>query len=295
METPLDIKHALPNLKDKPYGGASNVDNPLLLTFVADNFDAHAQPDIKQFMNDYKSWACSAHTIHGIDQYNYLGYANGTTEVFDKFYVRHNQRRLRLFRGEYFYHMIMGRNCADFAWIDEEPLDANDFMVISMPFSDTGSIPYGYQDTMERCEELGIPVCIDMAYLNISKRSNFNLDFECIETVATSLSKVFPVQHLRIGLRMNRHDIDDGINAYTNNMIPYVNTASIDIGHKLIKNYSNDWVWKQYHNQQYDMCSKLGVAPSNCVIFGIDHHGTYQEYNRGRKTNRLCFSKHFLC
>ena len=81
METTLDIKYALPNLKDKPYGGASNVDNPVLLAFVADNFDAHARPDIKQFMNDYKSWACSAHTIHGIDQYNYLGYANGTTEV----------------------------------------------------------------------------------------------------------------------------------------------------------------------------------------------------------------------
>lgn len=291
MEKTLDIKHALPNLKDKPYGGASNINDPAALAFVHNNFVVDAKPNIKEFLQDYSEWAFGKHNVYGIENYKHLGYANGTTEIFDKFYLRHNHRRLRLFRGEYFYHMIMGRNCKDFAWIDEQPLDKNDFMVISMPFSDTGGIPNGFQTTLEKCEELEIPVCIDMAYLNLSKLANFNVDFKCIETIATSLSKIFPVAHLRIGLRLNRHNIDDGINAYTNNMIPYVNTASIDIGHKLIKNYSSTWIWDSYHLKQHDICNKLGVAPSNCVIFGIDHLNKYGEYNRGGKTNRLCFSK----
>ncbi len=110
------------------------------------------------------------HNIHGIERFTHLAYANGTTEVFDKFYQRHNNKRLRLWRGEYFYHQIQARELfKDWAWIEDGDILENDVVAVSMPFSDTGGIPHGYQCVMEQCEQLNVPVMIDMAYVNLSK------------------------------------------------------------------------------------------------------------------------------
>ena len=88
-----------------------------------------------------------------------------------------------------------------------------------------------------------------------------------------------------------RNFVDDTLSAYTNQSDPYVNTSSVDVGHHLIKMYSPQWLWQKYHLKQHEICNELGVAPSNCVIFGIDHLNKYDEYSRGRETNRLCFSR----
>ena len=232
------------------------------------------------------------HNIHGIERFTHLAYANGTTEVFDKFYQRHNNKRLRLWRGEYFYHQIQARELfKEWAWIEDGEILANDVVAVSMPFSDTGGIPFGYQRVLEQCEQLNVPVMVDMAYINLSKGANFNVDFKCIEVIATSLSKVFPVSHMRIGLRLMQNFVDDTLSAYCNQTTPYLNTSSVHLGHRLIKLYKPQWLWDKYHLRQHEICNELGVAPSNCVILGVDHLNKYDEYNRGGKTNRLCFSK----
>ena len=66
---------------------------------------------------------------------------------------------------------------------------------------------------------------IDMAYLNLTGSMTYNIDYECITTLATSLSKS-SVETDRIGMRMERYLIDDTLNAYTTNFI-HVNTRSI--------------------------------------------------------------------
>ena len=109
-----------------------------------------------------------------------------------------------MWRGEYFYHQIQARELFDnWAWIEDGDIEENDVVAVSMPFSDTGGIPLGYQRVLEQCEQLAVPVMVDMAYVNLSKSTNFNIDFSCIEVIATSLSKVFPVGHMRIGLRLD--------------------------------------------------------------------------------------------
>jgi len=47
----------------------------------------------------------------------------------------------------------------------------------------------------------------------------------------------------------------------------------------------------KYRSLQQQTCSELGVNTSSCVIFGIAKKGKFDEYNRGGKSNRLCFSK----
>jgi len=286
-------KQTLPDLKGKPYGGAWSIHNTETVNFVGLHADAFAQPNIQGFLKDYSSWMQQGHELKGIDAYKHLAFANGTTEVFDKFYMKHLDRRLRLWKGEYFYHQIVAREnfYSNFSWIADDDIHVGDVVVVSLPFSDTGMTVQGFEEVMQKCCAKNVPVLIDMAYINISKHTKFNLDFECIKTIATSLSKVFPVETLRIGMRMNRHNDDDSLNAYTNNSNPYVNTNSIHIGHELIKKYNNNWLYQTYCKKQEELCKELDVTPSDCVIFGIDRNSKYSEYNRGGKSNRLCFSK----
>ena len=296
-----DVNHypgpnVLPDLKNKIYGGAWSIHDYRTVNAVkkwSKYFDISSKANIQGFINDYSFWMQQGHNLLGIQDFKHLAFANGTTEVFDKFYMKHTGRRLRLWRGEYFYHQIVARESFDnnFAWIDEDEIRSNDVVVVSMPFSDTGNVVENYEQIMTDCCKLNVPVLIDMAYINISKHKQYNLEFDCIKTLATSLSKVFPVETYRIGMRMNRDNEDDTLNAYTNNSTPYVNTHSINIAHQLIKEYPNSWVYDNYAMKQEILCRELWITPSDCVIFGIDENNKYTEYNRGGKTNRLCFSK----
>lgn len=293
----MGVTQALPNHKDKPYGGAWSIHESQTLNDVKDFttklFEKRHDVNIQEFLHDYKDWAQKGHTINGIETYQHLAFSNGTTETFDKFYMKHLNKRLRLWRGEYFYHQIVAREnfYNNFSWIDEDTINSNDVVVISLPFSDTGNVPTDFYEIMEKCCYKRVPVLIDMAYLNISKTIQVNLDYECIETITTSLSKVFPIETFRIGLRMNRHSADDALVAYSNNSTPYVNTNSIYIGHKFIKKYSNNYITEKYKSLQEQYCKELKIDPSACVIFGIDTKNLYPEYNRGGFSNRLCFSR----
>ena len=185
---------------------------------------------------------------------------------------------------------MMRRNYfKDYLDIDPSNLETNDVVVMSCPFSGTGGIPDNFYEILQKCSDLSIPVMLDLAYINISNVHDLNLDYDCIETVTTSLSKVFPVEELRIGIRMERVLNDDPVHAY--NLNNYVNLQSVHIGHELIKNFSNRWLVEKYKGLQIDTCNGLGVRPSDCVIFGIADKGIYDEYNRGGEKNRLCFSK----
>lgn len=274
-----------------PYGGAWPVNDSELLNFI-DNIKTSSS-DPAEFLKDYKLWISSTHNILGWDNFNHLCFSNGTTESFDKFYHRHLHRRLRLLKGEYFYHQLMGKKIfKEFQWIDHKNvLEKNDVVAISVPFADTGNVPLNLYEILDRCEELEIPVLLDLAYINLATNLKLNLNYKCVDTVTSSLSKVFPLSHYRIGIRLQQELIDDTLIAYNDNQ--YVNLHSTGIGHAVIKQYAADYSFQKYRAQQINICEDMSVAPSACFIFGVDEKDSYKEYNRGADTNRLCLSKHF--
>jgi alanine-alpha-ketoisovalerate/valine-pyruvate aminotransferase len=200
---------------------------------------------------------------------------------------------LRLLKGEYFYHQIQARLLFKdrFEWLDKDTLAKGDVVVMSCPFSDTGNVPDNLDDILTVCDRLDVPVMLDMAYISMSDIKHLDLSHQCIKVLTTSLSKIFPVEQHRIGLRMRREFKDDTLVAYNQNQ--YVNRHSVNIGNHMIKTFSNDWLVDRYKQRQQDLCRRLEVVPSSCVIFGIDHDHHFNEYNRGGASNRLCFSKVF--
>lgn len=287
-------KNALPDLKHKPYGGAWAIEHDEYLReidhIITTNGDRLCDADPDQFTHTYKDWFSSTHSIDGLATFDGATCSLGTTETFDKFYLYHGHRRLRLFRGEYFYHQMVARSLFidNWAWMDDGEVIPGDVLVFSLPFADTGDQIPGINDTLDKCDTHGVPVLIDMAYINLATGMGIDLSRDCIKVITTSLSKVFPVQYHRIGLRLTKGIDDDLMMAYQHNR--YVNRFGCGLGLAMIRRFSADHTHVTYRSRQQELCDRLGIDQSPCVIFGVDRKDKYREYNRGGKTNRLCFS-----
>lgn len=280
MTTPND-KRSL------PYGGSFAIMDSLTLNTLPDLL----QVDSESFCKKYIDWIKSTklNTLIGLEKFPYAAYSNGTTEAFDKFYMKNNQRRFRCFKGEYVYHKIAWRN---FNWkfLEDDVLDSNDAVIISLPFSDTGNEHVQMQQVLQTCTELNVPVLIDCVYFGVCSNIDFNFDHNCITDITFSLSKAFPVAYARIGMRLTRVDDDDALLML--NKIGYTNRISAALGITLMEQFSPDYIVNKYLEKQIDLCNSLGVSPSNTVLFGIDTNNKYPEYNRGGPTNRLSLHKH---
>ena len=278
----------LPPLRHKPYGGAWSIHDPESVSII-DSIKP-TQGDTKEFLHDYSQWFRAGKDLQGIGKFSNVDFSAGTTDTFYMFYFRHLDRRLRLFKDEYFVHHMIARNYfKDHMVIDQAPLQKGDVVVMSCPFSNTGTLPDNFYSILAKCDQLKIPVMLDLAYINISNISDLNLEYDCIQTITTSLSKVFPVENFRIGIRFEKQLYDDPMVALNQNN--YLNLHSVNIGHTLIKKFSNSWLFEKYREKQLSYCEKLGLEASDCVIFGLAQKGKFDEYNRGGSKTRLCFSR----
>lgn len=290
-----------PNLLGLPLAPAQCVTDPDLAQkvnpLIANSAKYLASTTVLQdFLWAYVQWIQSSKLNHiaGIDSFDNTDFAQGTTESFDHFYIRNHQRRFRCFRGEYLYHQLVWRaSNMDWKFIEDEPLSAGDAVIISVPFADTGNLHSAVNTALlDTCYQQQIPVLIDMAFLGICGNINFDLSHPAITDVCFSLSKTFPVNLLRIGMRLTKGIKDDGLRVY--NRTQYVNLVGAGIGLDLLKIMTVDSTFTRYRDKQIAWCKYHGLDVSDTVIFGLDRAHRYDQYNRGSiDNNRICFASCF--
>ena len=148
-----------PNDKRRmPFGGAFAVSDKL------------QPPPTDEFCEKYLEWIESTqnNVVVGLKDFPFKAYCNGTTEAFDKFYMKNHTRRFRCFRGEYMYHQVTWRNnWPDWEFLEDAPLESTDAVVISLPFANTGDEHAGMYNILDKCTALEIPVLIDCAYFGV--------------------------------------------------------------------------------------------------------------------------------
>jgi hypothetical protein len=273
---------ALNDKRSMPFGGSFAIIDPNI-SLPSDN--------VAEFCSRYLDWIKSTNNnkLIGLESFTHFVFSNGTTEAFDKFYYKHRTRRLRVFKGDYAYHSVALRSDA-WEWLDGSCLDPNDAVIISLPFADTGNEHHLYQSILNECDRLAVPVLIDCAYFGVCSNIIFDFNHPCITDIAFSLSKTFPVAYNRIGMRLSRTDSDDAL--FMINKMSYTNRNSVDVGIENLKKFGPDHLVETYKSKQLDFCRHLGLEPSNTVLFGIDVHNKYPEYNRGGQYNRLSFHKY---
>jgi len=245
-----------------------------------------------QFTNDFYNWINSSklNNLIGLDKFPIHRLVAGTAQTFDHFYWRHKNRTFRFFRGEFMYHSAVLKHGGVWAYLDDRRLQPNDALIISVPFSDYGSQHTHLEFLLHNCNAMDIPVLLDFAYYPCTKNITLDLTkYNCVQTVTFSLSKAFyGAEFLRVGLRLEREDTDDGIDLI--NSVEMVNRISLSIASSLIKNYSIDHNWLSYGDLYKEVCKEYNLKNTDCVMFGLGGD-EYKEYNRGTKVNRVCVSE----
>jgi hypothetical protein len=242
------------------------------------------------FIKTFYQWVESSkhNTVLGLDKFNSLKIVNGTVQTFDHWYWRHKEKRFRVFKGEFMYHSALLKNGGDWKYLDND-LAVNDALIISVPFSDYGSQRSDMLEYLEQCNNLNIPVLLDFAYYPCAKNIDIDLNkFPCVETVTFSISKAFyGAEYLRAGIRLDRNNVDDGIDVF--NSVDMVNRISLGIAIELMKNFSVDYNWDNYSYIYTQVCKEYNLTETDCVMFGLGGK-EYIDYNRGSSVNRVCIS-----
>jgi len=298
------VHTGIQNLKHTPFGGAWSIHdnviveerNKAMIEFLQKEKELNHDRIKNEYFSKFKEWMFSSHDVKGAEQFNQFCYTHGTTESFAQFYIRYrNARRLRIKKGDYFYHSMMHKLWyADrFSWLDEDRIREGDVLVLSVPFSQTGNLPDNLEDILNQCDVKKVPVLLDMAYLNIAKGLQINLEHPCIEYITSSLSKVFPLELNRVGIRMQRKKFEDQLYVINENGYNYINIQNCYVATKLMQKFSADYIYDKYLPKQKEYCEKLDLVQSKCVIFGLDHKGNHNQYKRrdDDKEARLCFSR----
>jgi hypothetical protein len=287
------------NLKNLPYGSIHAIYNPYMESEINKIISRVTQdgclndPTIHtKFLNRFYNWILETknNTITGLENFTAKVITNGSTEAFDKFYLKNKTRRLRYFKGEYMYHAAASKSYFTPApYIDDEQIDNNDVIVISLPFADTGAEHPKMDKVLSICNALGVPVLIDCCYYGACADLTMNFNYDCITDITFSLAKSFPVGFMRVGMRLTREDNNDPLFVYNKNN--YINRIAAAVGLELLNVYSPDYNYDTYKYVQKYFCKELGVKPSKCVFFATSKD-KFPEYNRGTDSNRLCFSKY---
>ena len=246
---------------------------------------------LQKYKGTYRYWISSTknNNISGLDLFPYSTFSNGTTEAFDKFFIRHSKRTFRVFKGEYAYHKIMFKSGLDFAFIEDAPLSKHDAVIVSLPFSNTGS-NYQYEQLMHECTQLDIPVLVDCCWFGTCGELDIDLNYPCIREVTFSLSKTFPVARFRIGIRFTKENYDeDGLFVYEQDN--YINYHAMHIGVEYMNRFSPDFIFNKYREKQLKICEALEVIPGNVVSLAYSTEERWSHLSRGMPgLYRLCIS-----
>jgi hypothetical protein len=254
-----------------------------------------SRPTLESYVDCWVHWLTHSgqKTLLGLDKFVFRDYTQGTGQAFDHFVLRHaGTRTISAFRGDFQYHACISKRLC-FEYLNSEDDLTNDHaLIISVPFSGLGKVLPIFDDLMHRCKELGIPVCLDLAYWGIAKNVHINLaDYPCVTEVVSSLSKPFyTLENHRVGIRFAKNYLDDGISMI--NEVNMQNFYSMGLGIHYMEKFNCDWNWNQHSIEYRDLCQTQRLQETDTVIFGLSDDPVYKEFGRGVPGNyRLCLSQ----
>ena len=124
--------------------------------------------------------ACKAKANLFLNGFKSLQFVHGTSQSFDFFYLINHTKRFRGFKGDFMYHKIMWKKGYEWKHIEDGEIERGDAVIFSLPFSDFGSVHPRTNEILDKCDELGVPVFLDCAYMIMARNIEFDFNRKCI-------------------------------------------------------------------------------------------------------------------
>lgn len=238
----------------------------------------------------WRTWLTSStsNQIKNLDALPHSCFSPGTTPIFAAFVARNHNRRVRVSRDDFMITSVFCRNYGvKCVYLEDADLDADDCMVMSLPFSANGTFHPDSQQWLDRAEELAIPVLIDAAYFGISHSTQYPLEYSCVKEFAVSLSKNYVGKILRLGIRFSREPIDDALSAAQLGSDIF-DRMGASTAISLLTRFSHDWFINKYKVKSDQVCQDLKLTPTNTLTLALGG-SEFEEFKRGN-WNRVCIS-----
>jgi hypothetical protein len=236
------------------------------------------------FLEQMHNWIISSklNDVH-VPSLDYLRFDRrdsiiGTTQALDEFHWRHRGKTLRVFRGEYGYNKRVYETHIDFVpqfdHLDKttgelNELNANDYIIISLPFAGFGDKHPLMDEVLDRADEFGIPVLIDCAWFGTCMHMEFDFTHQGITEVCFSTSKGLGCGRYRAGIRYSNYE--DGMITQHNNYNHLVG-SNMQLAMWMMSHFTPDHIPTRFRDMQQEVCNEYGMIPSKCMHVGMAPH-----------------------
>jgi len=241
------------------------------------------------FLELYPIWIKSSvlNDFKGIDKFPFRYVSLGVTQAIDDFVIwtLKQNKRLRVFKGEYGY--VGQISFTDSVpRIEEEPLQSGDAVLISCPFSATGDLHSKWDNLIETCNSLDIPVFVDCAFFGTCNHIEVDFNQPCIDTVAFSPTKGLNCGNMRTGMTISMRQGKDCILDILKEWHHGIHIHTY-IAYNLMKNFSPDTIPLTYRDIQKTVCNHYGLTPTNTIHLALGD-SNWDYFSREGLVNRVC-------
>jgi len=231
------------------------------------DFDISLLPNIGIHWNEYKCepMASTSHTV--------LEFMN-----------KHQDRKTVFFKGDFwmFEHLIKHK----IEHIDQ--IDDKSALVMSCPFFEYFEKHKHMDEIMMRCEQLGVPVMLDLIWLPLCKQKPILKYTDCVEVVTHSFTKLIPLAGIKCGIAFWKSPVESHKITY-----PLGNRFGAWLVSNFLEKFGYDHALR-YNDLQIKWCNRLGLLPTNMVLTSIvpnDHFLTPYDLHKNRlQTSTKLFS-----
>jgi hypothetical protein len=266
------------------FSSGNSIKDPEVINYVQGlNLNRHLlDPWIaKKFEEQWATWIQRSphYRLNNLDLFTNTCYSQGSQESFLNFYFVNREKRFRVFRGEYWWHMQIWKNMGlSWAYIEDDDICAGDVCITSFPFAMAGDKHPAYDWLVEQCERVGVELLVDFIYLPNSMDMAVDVDLSpaCIRTITFSLSKTFPIQCAKIAVRMSKDQINDPMQVSNDENV--ANRLACGLGVDIIDAFPPDFMVNKYRSEQQHWCQQLGLTPSRVVHFAFGDPYTDKNY-----------------
>ena len=269
------------------FSSGNSIKDPVVIDFVQNVNIAKFLLDpwtVEKFEADFRDYikAGNNYKLQNFDLFKYIGFSAGTQESFLNFYLMNSKKRMRVFKGDYWWHMdIWQKTGIKWAYIEDDDIRPGDACICSYPFALTGDKHVQFDWLVEQCNKNHVNLMVDFIYLpNSMNCVDIDLGAPCIQEITFSFSKTFPVQCAKIAVRLCKTKPQDPMQMSNDENI--CNRLSAGLAHEIIKNFPINYMIGKYKNKQKYWCEKLGLKQTKVVHFALGED--YTSYGRDTDT-----------
>ena len=210
------------------------------------------------------------YTLDNLNLFKYNGYSAGSQESFVHFFFTNRDKRFRLFKGEYWWHIDCWEAMKmNWAYIEDDDIRENDVCILSYPFAVNGDKHVQTDWLIEECNKKNVELLLDFIYLPNSKDCvSIDLSAECIKQITFSLSKTFSAaQPAKLAIRLLKEKPHDIMQISNDENIS--NRLSAGLALALCEKFAVNYIVDKYSSEQEHWCDRLKLQKTKVVHFGM--------------------------